>query len=141
MNDSQPPLYLIALFPVIIVGIWCGVVFLLASIGGWHRLAKFYATNKRPSTKGVTMQSGMIGMMSYGNCLGIHVEPGGFFLSILLPFRFAHPTLFIPWEAIRNPTVRRFLWSETVKFDVGDPRIATLRLPKKAFIDYDFGNA
>jgi hypothetical protein len=49
----------------------------------------------------------------------------------MLPFRLAHPPLFIPWEEIHDVKARRFLWVEDIVFEVGSPSVAKLCLSKK----------
>jgi hypothetical protein len=38
--------------------------------------------------------------VNYSGVLIIGASPRGLYLSVLLPFRFAHPPLFIPWTEI-----------------------------------------
>jgi len=46
-------------------------------------------------------------------------------------FSFGHKPLFIPWTAIHNRRIVKFLWRESIEFDVGHPYITTIQLPKK----------
>ena len=79
------------------------------------------------------MQGGKVGQVTYSGCLTIYSSPEGLYLKVLLPVRPGHPPLFIPWDAIRNPVARRFLWADSVVFDVGSPGIAKVQLSKKVF--------
>ena len=133
MDKSALPTIFLALFPFLFVGMWCGVVLLLSGIGGWGRLAQGFAANRRPNGRRLTTQSGKVGGVNYNSCLTVHVAEDGLYLSVMVLFRLGHPPLFIPWSSIHNRTVRRFLWIETVKFEVGSPTVATLQLSKKVF--------
>ena len=79
------------------------------------------------------MQSGGIGMVNYNRCLTVHHAPEGIYVSVLLPFRLGHPPLLIPWSAIHHVTPRKFLWHESMSFEVGSPCIVKLRLARKVF--------
>ena len=131
MDKSTLPTILIGLFPFFFVGMWCAVSLLLSAAGGWRRLAESFPARGKPSGRLFSMQSGKVGLVSYRSCLTVYSTPEGFYLSVWLPFRLGHSPLFIPWHAVHNETTRRFLWMETVVFDVGSPSIATLQLSKK----------
>jgi hypothetical protein len=133
MPHSPPPAIPAILFPFFFVGMWCAVSLILSTIGGWRRLAKSYPVRGQPSGRRFSMQGGTVGQVNYSACLTIYTSSQGLYLSILFPFRPGHPPLFIPWDAVHNAKARRFLWAESVVFDVGSPWIATLRLPRKIF--------
>ncbi|MBN2580658.1 MAG: hypothetical protein JXB10_16855 [Pirellulales bacterium] len=121
------------LFPFVFVGMWCAVSLLLSAMGGWHRLAEKFPALHQPSGKPFFMQGGKVGMVTYSGCLIIYNSPEGLYLSVFLLFRVGHPPIFIPWNAIRNARSHRFLWTESVVFDIGSPTITTLKLSKKVF--------
>lgn len=124
-------MFIFILYPFLFVGMWCAVSLALAALGGWRRLAVSFPARTQPTGRCFYMQGGKVGQVSYGGCLAICSSPQGVCLSVLLPFRLGHPPLFIRWNAVRNATTRRFLWTEYIAFDVGSPSIATMRLPKK----------
>ncbi|HTR40846.1 MAG TPA: hypothetical protein VMH87_04460 [Pseudomonadales bacterium] len=133
MDKSAPPVYFVVLFPFLFVGMWCFVSLAISMLGGWRRLAESFPARGEPSGKQFSMQGGKVGQANYSGCLTIYSSPEGLYLSIMFPFRLGHPPLFIPWDAIHNVKTRRFLWVESVTFDVGSPSIARLQLPKKIF--------
>jgi hypothetical protein len=112
------------------------VSLLIAQIGGWRHLAKRFPANDEPSGKRFFMQTGSVGQIGYGSCLTIHCSPNGLRISVLWPFRLAHPPLFIPWDVIQNCRAERLLWMDTVVFDVQTSKAVKLRLPKKVFADH-----
>ena|SRR5436190_1456489 len=137
MDKSAPPTFFLVLFPFIFVGMWCAVSLIRSRVGGWRRLAESFPARSLPSGKRFFMQGGKVGQVTYNGCLTIHNSREGLYLSAWLPFRLGHPPLFIPWDAIRNPRIHRFLWAESVVFDVGSPSVATLRLSRKIFEGHD----
>jgi hypothetical protein len=120
-------------FPFLFAGMWCAVSLLLSRMGGWFRLAQEFPAHAQPSGRRFIMQGGMVGRVQYSGCLTIYSSPEGLYLSVLFPFRLAHPPIFIPWGAIQGARLRRFLWSESVVFNVGAPAIAKMQLSKKVF--------
>jgi len=108
--------------------LWCAVCLLLSRLGGWHRLARQYATQRQPSGRGFAMQSGWIGIVSYRNCLTVHVAPEGLFLSVMALLSIGHPRLLIPWSAIHEREPRKHLWRTTTRFEVGQPTLARIEL-------------
>lgn len=103
------PQWFIPLFALM----WLGVTGLLAHFSGWASLAKSYRAGAAPDGERFRFVSGSMGRkflpVSYGSCLFVLVERQGFHLSILLPFRFLSPPLFIPWADMESAIERRFL--------------------------------
>ena len=95
--------WFVAIFPFWFGGIWVGVCFMVSMIGGWKRLAIHY--RRTSSIAGTTYWFQSAGMRlrmtaNYGSCLIVTANDEGIGLSILLPWRIAHPPLFIPWSDI-----------------------------------------
>jgi hypothetical protein len=131
MANPDPFPHFAFVFPFLFVGMWCGISLLLSLIGGWHRLGQSFRASEWPSGRRFLVQSGSVGGVGYRNCLTIYSSPEGLYLSVMLPFRLAHPPLFIPWEEIHDIKARRFLWVEDIVFEVGSPSVAKLCLSKK----------
>jgi len=127
-----PKQFWLIAFPFLFVGGWCFILFILSSLGGWHKLAGRFQTNL-PVPKGSPFKNGKVGLVSYSRCLKIEATPDGFFLGVFSLFRVGHPMLFIPWSEVKNPRKKNFLWVERIQFEVGDPSIATMVLPKSVF--------
>jgi len=137
MDKSAHPSALIVFLPFCFVGFWCAICFILSLLGGWHRLAARFPVRSKPSGKNYVMQSGKVGLVNYRSCLDIYVAPEGFYISVFFLFRLGHPPLFIPRDSVFNVTTHRFLWADSVVFDVGSPRVARLQLPKRIFESRD----
>lgn len=88
-------------FPIFFIGAWVGVLAIISIMGGWRNLARMYRATQSFSGNRFYFQSGgMRRGTSYNNCLTVGANLYGLYLSVFLPFRFAHPPLFIPWEDI-----------------------------------------
>lgn len=120
-------------FPFFFGALWCGVCLLLSGLGGWGRLAEKFAALRPPAGTRFFMQSGKVGVVNYKGCLTVHTSADGLHLAVWPFFRIGHKPLLIPWRDIHNGQVRSVLFSESVAFEVGSPKIATLRLSKKIF--------
>ncbi len=117
------------IFPVM----WCAVCWISSQVGGWARLAKRYRSDLTPWGKSWNGMQGMVGFVSYRGVLDFHSNAEGLFLRPIAIFRFAHPLLFIPWDALHEVRRSSFLWLKQVSASVGSPCIARLRLPLQVF--------
>jgi hypothetical protein len=133
MDKYAPLTVFIVLFPLFFVGVWCAVSLMFSTIGGWRRLAESFPARGQPSGRRFSWQGAKVGQVRYHGCLTIYSSADGLYFSMWLPFRLGHPPLFIPRGAVRNLTTRRFLWAESVVFDVGSPSVATISLAKAIF--------
>lgn len=124
----------IVVWPVAFIALWSGIVWLMAAVGGWRRLATRYRATERPTGgRTLTAVSGMVGVARYRGLLTITTNEHGMFLEIRWIFRLAHPTLFIPWSAVRNVRKVSQFYRKGIAFDVGNPRLAGMRLPTDVF--------
>ena len=99
------------LFPFLFVLLWVTVLFILATIGGWSRLAQYYQTQSQFEGKKWGFRSGRMGMTNYSGCLTIGANDYGLYLAVLPVFRVGHPSLFIPWYDITTSKSRKFFVS------------------------------
>lgn len=127
-------LFVLVAFPIFFSALWVGITLLMSFIGGWGKVAKVYAAAERPAgateLKHVT---GMFGVASYKHVLTIITTDRGLYMENRKVFRFGHPPLFIPFSDIhRARRMTLFFW-DYVAFEVGDPGLASIRLPSKVF--------
>ena len=109
------------------VAIWLAVSFILASVSGWRELAEKYAVLQvGPSSR--KSSGGRVGGVTYGGALSLGPLPSGFLLSVLLPFRFAHRPLSIPWSDVSESN-GEFMGEKTIVFRVRGATDATIELP------------
>ncbi len=80
---------------------WAGVVSLVG-FGGWRPLAARYPARRWPEGEGthVGWQSGRVGMANYNGALNAVVTGEGLYLRPVALFKYNHPPIFIPWEAV-----------------------------------------
>lgn len=136
-NESFNPTFLLLLIPLILVGfvlIWSGVVYLLAWLGGWRRLARLYRTANTPKGAPLGTFWAMVGPVNHKGTLHIQPAPEGLYLSTMALFRMGHPPLLIPWHAIKRHDVEQLSLVKWVALELGNPKITTLRLPS-AMVD------
>ncbi len=73
----------------------------LSAIGGWMSLGKKFRHFGEFKGERWRSQNGEMRFIAgYRNCLTIGANGTGIYLSIILPFRIAHPPLFIPWSEV-----------------------------------------
>jgi hypothetical protein len=115
--------------PMVFVGFWMGVCWLLALMGGWRGLAARYRVDSepRPSTQRV---SGMLGLVSYNGVLELAASKMGLDLRVMMLFRAGHPPLRIPWADIRVEGESSGLFGSQTKVRLG-PSGPTLRVPSE----------
>jgi len=129
-------LIFILLVPFVLVGFFCLVTYLLSTIGGWSKLAKNYPRRQIAEGRKFTMQSLAVGVTNYGNVITVHSSREGLDFAVMFLFRFGHRPLFIPWSHIAPPREKSLLWCKYVLLDIGMPKVATIKLPKKVYDSY-----
>jgi len=107
------------------VAIWLFVNLILSRASGWHELGKHYRMDSEFSGSTWTWQSGQMGLVGISNCLTIGSNRTGLYLAMMLPFRFQHPPLFVPWSDIAV-TQKRSLFRNGVQFMMGRSASVTL---------------
>lgn len=130
MTEQLPtymqPQYFVPLFVVL----WLGMTALLSHWGGWAHLARKYSSNEAVSGERFRFVSGSMGNrffpVNYGNCLFVVLNARGLRLSILFPFRFQCPPLYVPWRDVESVSERRFLFFRFVVITIREqwPRIS-----------------
>jgi hypothetical protein len=136
-SNSHPVAYFWLLFPVFFVGMWCFVCLVLSQLGGWAALGKHFRTDRTPTGVVFYGQSAQLSYLcSYNNCLTMIVTEEGLYLKVWPMFRIGHPPLLIPWEQIGAAKPHNFLWLRQVSFTVGQPPIATMKIPEKVFSQF-----
>ena len=102
----------VAYFPIVFAVLWFAMSALLASWSGWAQLAKTHSAVNKIEGEHFRFVSGSIGRgvpVSYSSCLFVTVNELGFRLSVLFPFRFRSPPLFLSWSDVESVSEKRFL--------------------------------
>ena len=95
--DGMPP----ELAVFLAIAVWVAILNVLARVGGWIALAEVYpAAGGFEGDRWWFQSAQMRWRVNYGGVLTVGASPRGLYLSVLLPFRIAHPPLFIPWADI-----------------------------------------
>lgn len=94
--------------PLLVALLWLGICALLARVGGWSTLAGPYRAKYPVVGERFRFISGSMGQarlpVNYKRCLFMVVNRHGLRISVLFPFRFRSPPLFIPWSrSARSP--------------------------------------
>ncbi len=137
MDGDNQGLLIIAIvigFPVAFALILFLVLSILSAVGGWGRVAARYPGSK--VVGGLDAQTGSFGPVSYRFVLSTKSSPEGIGISVLPLMSLAHGPILVPWAELRNVRERTGLLGPMVEFDIGEPRLARVRLPKAAFADY-----
>lgn len=90
-----------------LVVVWLAGVAVMARVAGWHRLAApFPAAAAVPEGERFRFLSGSMGSphfpIRYRRCLHLVVAEQGFYLSLMFPFKFHSPAVFIPWSSVQE---------------------------------------
>jgi len=98
---------------LVVALLWLGVCALLARVGGWSTLAgpyraKYPAVGERFRFVSASMGKAHL-PVNYKGCLFMVVNRHGLHISLLFPFRFRSPPLFIPWSAVESVTEKPLL--------------------------------
>jgi hypothetical protein len=110
MSDTALLILVPFLFIPVFLAIWCGVVFLVATVGGWRQLAKVYATSGYTGQPW-EWQSGRFRFGArYNAVLTVGADPRGLYLATNALFRPGHPPLLIPWEDVELRDERTFVF-------------------------------
>lgn len=89
---------------------WIGLASLIARMSGWHLLAiRFRLQGDFLGPKWSFQSAQTRWLTHYNGCLTVGADPSGLFIQPMIPFRFGHPPLFIPWTEITVGTTRVFL--------------------------------
>jgi len=89
------------LFPLLFVGLFGAVSWILATAGGWRRLAEAYPDDAPVEGTTFRWQSAQFGSANYGGCLTFTADPSRLRLTVLWPFRFGHQPISAPGGDIR----------------------------------------
>jgi hypothetical protein len=123
-SDTSIIAVVIPLFVVCFSALWLFVCALLSWISGWRALGQEYRCDVKFAGPTWTWQTGHMRGVGFRNTLTVGAERRGLYLAMMLPFRFCHPPLFIPWSHI-TVTPKRGLFISGMQFLLGpEPGVA-----------------
>lgn len=106
--------------PLIAAAAWLIMLTVLSYISGWRKLAAGYAYRKPFTGPKWRFQSAAMRWLGIRNCLIFGADERGLYMSMMLPFRFWHPPLLIPWQSVTAQKKKK-LFSDGVEFMLGPP--------------------
>jgi hypothetical protein len=115
MDDSSDfPFWVLPLFPIVFVGFWLAIAYLLSFVSGWRALAAHYATDQPPTGVQFGFNSASLRGVSFRGSLNLAVADEGLFLWPFLLFRPAFTRLFVPWSDLTATTGKRWFLTYVV---------------------------
>ncbi len=118
MPDLLEPQWLVPLF---IATVLAGVA-LLARVAGWSSLARSFPARGVPEGQSLRFVTGSLGApafpIRYKNCLRLVRNGDGLYVSLMFPFKFASPALFVPWGEVALCTVEQAFSTQVVVFQL-----------------------
>ena len=116
MSTVLEPQWLILLF---VAACLAGIA-AMARIAGWSSLALTLRARGVPDGEGLRFVTGSLGSVSfpikYKNCLRLVLNREGFYLSLMYPFKFASPALYVPWSEVESCAVEQVYSTQIVSF-------------------------
>ena len=98
--DSDPRMTLNAVRLLVAVG-FIAIVWALAYLGGWHRLARQYKARSAFVGRRLRFQSLQLrGWCGYNGCVRAGADPFHLSLALWPILRLGHPPLLIPWSDV-----------------------------------------
>ncbi len=88
-------------FAIFFIVLWILIIFLIARLTGWARMAGQYPdvggfSGRKWRFQTITTRKGM----GYKGSANVGADGRGLYLSLFFLFRFGHPPLFVPWRDI-----------------------------------------
>ncbi|MGC4102139.1 hypothetical protein [Ferruginibacter sp.] len=127
------PATLFSFFPVLFIGGWVLITFVIARFG-WSSLAGRYkaAPGSFTGTR-LSYISAKINFTNYNNCLNLQYNNEGILLQPIIIFRLFHPPLFIPWNEIMDVKDKTIFFSKWKKMFIGSATVCTITLSRSVF--------
>ena len=139
MSDGLITLLAVGGFILIFPLFWMAILWIIATVGGWKKLAGSYAADAPASGVSFNMASARLGLFtSYSHSLRVTVSSTGIHLQPFILMRTGHAPLFIPWDAVSRLKLRRFSLFSSAHIsimDMNDRSLINLILYGKALGD------
>lgn len=114
VQRHTPPAWLLALFPVFFVTLWCLACLSLGNLSGWNQLQDLYPDTGEPTQVRLGGQSlsmgGLLGMpVNFNGCVTIELCAGGIRFRLWRIFGLFQRPFLVPWRDIAVDEARVFL--------------------------------
>lgn len=98
-----------------VAGFWLLVMWVLAQVGGWPRLAEKYPRRQGWGERCWSLQSVMMqGWLSYNGVVRVCADAEGVHFAVMFPFSIAHAPLSVPWHELSGKTKPRWFYTGVV---------------------------
>ena len=102
----------------IFFAVFLAAVAVMARIAGWPSLAVTLRARVVPTGESLRFVTGSLGSTAfpirYRKCVRLVLNEQGFYLSLMFPFKFASPAVFVPWIQVQSCAVEQVLSSRIV---------------------------
>jgi hypothetical protein len=99
-----------------------GIIFLIAYLSGWRKLARHYRTFSSPPYNTAHWKSARIGLGNYNKILSVGTDERGLYLTVFWLFKVGHPPLLIPWSEITMISTVQWIFLSGYRIAIGSPR-------------------
>jgi hypothetical protein len=101
------------------------LLFLIAHLGSWARLAEQYPAHYPPEGRVYYFESAQVGWLGYNNGLILRLASEGLYVAMPPLLNFGHRPMLIPWSAMQIEERKGWTGHWAVA-TLGDPPIGTL---------------
>jgi hypothetical protein len=135
-SSQEFPAYVFYLAVPAFIAFWCVNCWLVSWQSGWRSLSKRFRAESEFLAK--TKRGGKYpfdlcfrNWSDYTNIVWTAPEEDALYLSVVFPFRIAHPPLRIPWSEISIGTTK-LLWRKYLVFSLGNQERIPMRVSERA---------
>ena len=108
-------------FPVIFLGLWVFVPFIISRMG-WHSFATRYPAPTRPRGNSYNSSGAWFGIFAaYRNVVRVVFTDAGIYCCVMLFFRPFHPPFLVPWQSLKRAEKKESFWGHRYRLDIHDP--------------------
>ncbi len=119
MSESSTTILIMVGFVIFFPLLWVAIVRLVAYLGGWAKLARYYSADGEVLGDRFAMSSARFGKIAgYNSTLNITVTPQGLHLQTVFLFRTGHVPLFIPWDDFLDMTRTHFAFRTSIRMTI-----------------------
>lgn len=119
--------------PFLVAGLWCFMCWLISRVGGWANLAENFAFDGLPEGETLNSESLQLnGFCNYNRIVKMTICEHGLHLAVW-PIFIGHKPVMIPWNEIRRAVPRSVFWIKQVGFEIGEPKVVTMRVMRKTY--------
>ena len=101
-------------FPILFIGLWCCVSFILSKFGGWSSLAKQYPCTENFNGKKSYFRSIKMGLVSYSGCVTVGANSSELYLGVMFLFRIGHKPIKIPLAEITGKKIEGIIFDYVI---------------------------